>query len=137
MRHIKLYEDWKTIDSVRQESVNESTPTFLMDHIMVELEKRNILFDHWKTGEVFAKSLENVLHKIFQDDELKHLKKTIIKDKELMSRITNVFISKIREAKKLLSKKGIVRPKEMDLQMLLKYGLNDVIDEIKVLVNNI
>lgn len=137
MKHIKLYEEWKDVNKFYGKTLNESSPTYLMDYIMVELERRNILFDHWKTGEVFAKSLENVLHKIFQDRELRNLKKTIIKDKALMSRITNIFIAKIKEAKRLLSKKGIVRPKEMDLQIIMKYGLDDIIDEIKVLVNNI
>lgn len=137
MKHIKLYEEWKGFGKFSDKTLNESSPTYLMDYIMVELERRNILFDHWKTGEVFAKSLENVLHKIFQDRELRNLKKTIIKDKALMSRITNIFIAKIKEAKRLLSKKGIVRPKEMDLQIIMKYGLDDIIDEIKVLVNNI
>jgi hypothetical protein len=137
MKHIKLYEEWKDVNKFSSKTLNESSPTYLMDYIMVELERRNILFDHWKTGEVFAKSLENVLHKIFQDRELRNLKKTIIKDKALMSRITNIFIAKIKEAKRLLSKKGIVRPKEMDLQIIMKYGLDDIIDEIKVLVNNI
>lgn len=137
MKHIKLYEDWEDASKFSDKTLNESSPTYLMDYIMVELERRNILFDHWKTGEIFAKSLENVLHKIFQDRELRNLKKTIIKDKALMSRITNIFIAKIKEAKRLLSKKGIVRPKEMDLQIIMKYGLDDIIDEIKVLVNNI
>jgi len=137
MKHIKLYEEWKDVNKFSSKTLNESSPTYLMDYIMVELERRNILFDHWKTGEVFAKSLENVLHKIFQDRELRNLKKTIIKDKALMSRITNIFIAKIKEAKRSLSKKGIVRPKEMDLQIIMKYGLDDIIDEIKVLVNNI
>ena len=137
MKHIKLYEEWRDVSKFSVKTLNESLTTYLMDNIMVELERRNILFDHWKTGEVFAKSLENALHKIFQDRELRNLKKTIIKDKALMSRITNIFIAKIKEARRLLSKKGIVRPKEMDLQIIMRYGLDDIIDEIKVLVNNI
>lgn len=136
MKHIKVFEEWESYFNSSEE-INESTPHHIMNHIMVELERRNILFDNWKTGEMYATIIESVLQKVINSPDLKKYKKTIIKDKLLMNEIANIFIHKVKDARRRLSKKGIVRPKEMDLQSILASNLQETIQEIKILLNNI
>lgn len=136
MKHIKVFEEWESYFNSSEE-INESTPHHIMNHIMVELERRNILFDNWKTGEMYATIIESVLQKVINSPDLKKYKKTIIKDKLLMNEIANIFIHKVKDARRRLSKKGIVRPKEMDLQSILASNLQETIEEIKILLNNI
>lgn len=136
MKHIKVFEEWESYFN-SSEKINESTPHHIMNHIMVELERRNILFDNWKTGEMYATIIESVLQKVINSPDLKKYKKTIIKDKLLMNEIANIFIHKVKDARRRLSKKGIVRPKEMDLQSILASNLQETIEEIKILLNNI
>lgn len=136
MKHIKVFEEWESYFNSSEE-INESTPHHIMNHIMVELERRNIFFDNWKTGEMYATIIESVLQKVINSPDLKKYKKTIIKDKLLMNEIANIFIHKVKDARRRLSKKGIVRPKEMDLQSILASNLQETIQEIKILLNNI
>ncbi len=137
MKYIKIFEEWKSYFINSEQTINESTPHHIMNHIMVELENRNILFDNWRTAQMYATIIEGILHKILNSRELKKYKKTIIKDKLLMNRIANIFIHKVKDARKRLSKKGIVSPKEMDLQSILTEDLQKIIDDIKILLNNI
>jgi|688.fasta_scaffold487812_2 hypothetical protein len=132
MHHILEFEEWnRKADS---NNLNESTSAFLTNHIMFELEKRNILFDHWKTGEIFAKEIENIIQILFNDKEIKQLRKQIIKDKTLMHNIATIFVGKVKDARRILSKKGYARPKEMDLNHIMKSYVPEIIEQIKNLV---
>jgi hypothetical protein len=128
MSNILSFEHWNKSNN---SSLNESTEAYLTNYIMLELEKRKVEFDHWITGGVFAKSLENLLRIIFTKKSIKPFKKRILKDKKIMNNISSIFINHIKEAKDYLAKKGYAHPKEVDLQAILKHQMPEILQEIE------